>query len=235
MYIRLPAEDRQEYGEDKVGRLFKSMCGTQDASHFWQLDYVTLICESWEDSEETHTLQPCSTTQMDCEDWQCKVTTLCVCQTKTGSNTSTKLLTSKPTAKDMGTLGSEDTHAKSRLLLNRVFRVGTDQTGQYVRHALPKTKESGCKANIKTVNTPREKLQDKLVSEEGRCNTIQICVHETLLILAQDGMDLAETRKHMAQRMSEPRDFDFVPLKRAPRYLVGKPKLAIRFRRQKTC
>ena len=39
-----PAEDRQKYGEDKVGRLIKSMCGTQDASHIWQLDYVNLIC-----------------------------------------------------------------------------------------------------------------------------------------------------------------------------------------------
>ena len=43
IYIRLPAEDRLKYGEDKVGRLIKIMCGTQDASHIWQLDYVTLI------------------------------------------------------------------------------------------------------------------------------------------------------------------------------------------------
>ena len=44
IYIRLPAEDRQKYGEDKVGRLVKSMYGTQDASHIWQLDCVNLIC-----------------------------------------------------------------------------------------------------------------------------------------------------------------------------------------------
>ena len=36
--IERPAEDRQKYGEDKVGRLVKSMYGTQDASHIWQLD-----------------------------------------------------------------------------------------------------------------------------------------------------------------------------------------------------
>ena len=29
IYIRLPAEDRQKNGEDKVGRLIKSMYGTQ--------------------------------------------------------------------------------------------------------------------------------------------------------------------------------------------------------------
>ena len=34
-------------------------------------------------------------------------------------------------------------------------------------------------------------------------------------------------------RMSEPRDFDFMPLKGATRYLVGKPRAALRFRRQK--
>ena len=45
IYIRLPAEGRQKYGnEDKVGRLIKSMDGIQDASHIWQLDYENLIC-----------------------------------------------------------------------------------------------------------------------------------------------------------------------------------------------
>ena len=44
IYIKLPAEDRQKYGEDKVGRLIKSMYGTQDASHIWKLDHVNLIC-----------------------------------------------------------------------------------------------------------------------------------------------------------------------------------------------
>ena len=44
IYIRLLAEDRQKYGEDKVGRLIKSMYGSQDAFDIWQLDYVTLTC-----------------------------------------------------------------------------------------------------------------------------------------------------------------------------------------------
>ena len=43
IHIKLPAEDRQKYGEDKVGRLIKSVYGTQD-SHIWQLDYVIRIC-----------------------------------------------------------------------------------------------------------------------------------------------------------------------------------------------
>ena len=78
------------------------------------------------------------------------------------------LLKSKYTAKDMGTLGFEDSDVKSLLLLNRVFRVGVDQTGQYLdieldlRHAPPIISESGCNTNTKAVSTPREKLQDKL-------------------------------------------------------------------------
>ena len=44
IYIKLPAEDRHKYGEDKYGKLVKNMYGTQDASHIWQLDYVGLVC-----------------------------------------------------------------------------------------------------------------------------------------------------------------------------------------------
>ena len=51
--------------------------------------------------------------------------------------------------------------------------------------------------------------------------------------LAQDRLDLAETAKKLAQRISERREYDVVPLKRAAWYLVGRPKAALRFRRQK--
>ena len=46
-------------------------------------------------------------------------------------------------------------------------------------------------------------------------------------------MDLAETALHLAQKVSEPREFNFVPFKGAARYLVGKPKAALRLQRQK--
>ena len=148
------------------------------------------------------------------------------------------LLKSKYTEKDMGTLGFEDSDVKSILLLNRVFRVGVDQTGQYLdiepdlRHAPLIISESGCNTNTKAVITPREKLQDKRVLE-GRRSPAQkedeatrnrsACMR--LSYLAQDRLDLAERVKHMAQRMSEPREFEFVPLKRAARHVVGQPSL----------
>ena len=74
------------------------------------------------------------------------------------------LLKSKYTAKDMGTLGFEDSDVKSS-----VFRVGVCQIGQYLdieidlRHAPLIINESGYNTNTEAVSTPREKLQDKLV------------------------------------------------------------------------
>ena len=44
LYIKLLSEDRQKDGEDKVGRLIKSMNGTPDASHIWQLGCANRIC-----------------------------------------------------------------------------------------------------------------------------------------------------------------------------------------------
>ena len=73
-----------------------------------------------------------------------------------------KLLKSKYTAKDMETLGSEESDVKSLLLLKRVFRVGVDQTGQHLdterdlRRAPLIINESGCNTNTKTVSTSRE-------------------------------------------------------------------------------
>ena len=84
------------------------------------------------------------------------------------------LLKSNYPAKDMGTLGFEDSDVKSLLLLNRVFRVGVDQTGQYLdiepdlRHAPHIISESGCNSSTEAVNTTREKLQDKQVLDGRR-------------------------------------------------------------------
>ena len=84
------------------------------------------------------------------------------------------LFKSKHIAKDMGTLGFEDSDVKRLLLWNHVFRVGVDQTGQYLdiepdlRHTPLTISESGCNTVTEAVSTPREKLQDKLVFFERR-------------------------------------------------------------------
>ena len=246
IYIILPAEDRQKYGEDNVGRLTKSTYGTQDASHIWQLDYVNLICGElggFRRGKHSATLFHSSDEDVRMavygDDFVCL-------SDDDGLKHIDGLLKSKYTAKDMGTLGCEDSDVKSLLLLNRVLRVGTDQTGQYLcnepdlRHAPHIISESGCNTNTKTKSTPREKLQEKLVSEGRRSPILKKedatryrPARKRLSYLAQDRLDLAETAKHLAKRMSEPREFDFVSMRRAARYLVGKPKAALRFLRQK--
>ena len=132
IYIKLPAEDRQKYGEDKVGRLVKSMYGIQDASHFWPLDYVNLTCgeiggfrRGQHSAALFHNPNEDVRMAMHSDDFV-------FLSDDDGLKHIDILLKSKYTAKDMGTLGFGDSDVKSFLLLSRVFRVGTDQTGQYL-------------------------------------------------------------------------------------------------------
>ena len=93
--------------------------------------------------------------------------------------------------------------------------------------------ESECNSNTETKSTSREKLQDKLC---GGRNNGQMTHRDTDLLVwdfhigPQDRLDFTETAKHLVQRMSESCEFDFVPPKRAARYLVRKSKAALRFR-----
>ena len=170
----------------------QELYGTQDASHIWQLDYVNLICGElggFRSAALFHNPSQDVRMAVHGDDFVCL-------SDDNGLKHIDSLLKSKYTAKDMGTLGFEDSDVKSLLLLNRVFRVGVDQTGQYLdiepdlRHAPLIISESGCDTNTEAVSTPREKLQDKLVldgrrrsgSEERRSNTIQICLHETFIL-----------------------------------------------------
>ena len=232
------------YGEDKVGRLVKSMYGTQDASLIWQLHYVNLICgggfrRGKHSAALFHIPNQGVRIALHGDDFVCL-------SDDDGLNHIEGLLKSKDTAKDMGTLGFVDSDVKSLLLLNRVFGVGTDQTGQdldidpELRHAPPIVSESGGNTKTEAVSTPREKLQDKLALDGRRSPILNVddvtryrsaCMR--LSYLAQDTLDLAETATHLAQKMSELRGFDSVPLKRASRCLVEKPKAALRCRRQK--
>ena len=244
IYIKLPAEDCQKYDEEKIDRLIKSMYGTQDATHIWQLGYVNLICgELGRFRRDTHSAALFHNPNQDVRMLVHDDDFVCLSDDD-GLKHIDSLLKSKHTAKDMGTLGFEDSDVESLQLLNRVFRVGDGQTGQYLdietdlRHA-PFIGESGCNTSTKAVSTPREKLQDKLVLHGRRSPILKkdeatryrsACMR--LSYLAQDSLDLAETAKHLAKRMSELHEFDFVPLKRAARYLVGKPMATLRFRRQ---
>ena len=168
-YIRLPAEDGQKHGEDKFGRLVKSIYGVLDASHIWQLDYVNLICgDFWDAAEEANTAQHCATIQI--KMWSGNARRrLCVCQTMMDSNTSTVFSNPNTQRKTWWHLDSKIRTWKNFRLLKRVFRVGVDQTGQYLdiepdlSHAPLIITESGRDTNTEALSTPLEKLQGELV------------------------------------------------------------------------
>ena len=101
-----------------------------------------------------------------------------------------------------------------------MFPVGTDDGGHFLdiepdlRSPLI-INESGCHTKAKSVTTPREKLQDKVVLYGGKSQILKKedatryrSASMRLSCLAQNRLDLAETAEHLAQRMSEPRDFE---------------------------
>ena len=99
------------------------MDGTQDAFHIWQLDCVNLICgELGGFLRGKHSaalfLNPIQDVRMAVhgDDF------VCLSDDDRFKHIDSRLK-SKYTAKDMGTLGFEDSDVKSLLLLNRVFRV----------------------------------------------------------------------------------------------------------------
>ena len=184
--------------------------------------------ENWEASQEAYTVLHCSTLRMAVHgDGFVFV-----------RRRRTQLLKEKNTANDMETRGFEDCDA-NRLLLDRFLEIksfmetrANDNQGIWT-HSEHQSQRT-C--------TPREELQDKFVLD-GRKNPIlkkedamlNRSVSVRLACLTQDRLDLAETAQHLAQRMSEQREIDCVPLKCATRYRVGKPNDAIRCRRQGGC
>ena len=110
--VRLPAWGRQKYGEDKVGRLIKSIYGTQDASHIRQLDYVNLLCVELggfrrgnRSAALFHNPNQDVRVAVHGDDFMCL-------SDDDGLKHIDSLLESKYTAKDMGTLGFEDSDVK---------------------------------------------------------------------------------------------------------------------------
>ena len=144
------------------------MDGTQDASHIWQVDHVNLICgELGGCRRGNHSAALFHSSNQDVRMTVHGDDFLCLFDDDgTQSHRHTSQI--KNTAKEMGTLEFEGSDAKRLLLLNRVFTVGTDQTGHFWvieldLHASFIIKESGCSASTKTVISPREKLRSKSV------------------------------------------------------------------------
>ena len=123
--------------------------GTQDTSHIWQLDYVNLICGDTGfrrgNAALFHNPNQDVRKAVHGDDF------LCLSDDDGLLKHIDSLLKSKYTAKDIGnTWIRRFRREKPSVLLNRVFRVGVDQTGQYLdieldlRHAPLIISGSGC-------------------------------------------------------------------------------------------
>ena len=112
------------------------MCGTQDALYICQLDHGNLICgESGGFRRGKHSAALFRNPNQDVrmavhgDDF--------VCLADDGLRHIDNLLNSKYKAKDVVTLGVEDSDVEGLVLLNSVFRVGNDQIGYYLDVARP--------------------------------------------------------------------------------------------------
>ena len=83
--------------------------------------------------------------------------------------------------------------------------------------------EGTTRETTRQVGVRRKKQSDY---EERRCKSIQICVHETFTFGPRQ-IRFCRDCEAFGPGMSELRDFDFISQKRAARYLVGKPKVAL--------
>ena len=108
------------------------------------------------------------------------------------------------------------------------------------RHAQLIIEETGHSASSKGVATPREKLKDEIVFAGARTPllagaeaTAYRSVAMRCAYLAHDRMDLSETSKVLAQKMSAPTVFDRSLLKRLGRYLCERPVARLRYYEQK--
>ena len=173
VYIKLPAEDRAVYGEEMVGRLVKSMYGTQDASHLWQLDYVELLCNPEGPGGFERGRHNAALFLNKLLDVRMAVhgDDFMVLGDDEGLEHADELLRSRYPTKNMGTLGFADTDDSKLQLLNRILKVGRDSRGEFIdlepdpRHAQMIVADSGCNDHTKSVGTPREKIKDELVKE----------------------------------------------------------------------
>ena len=97
------------------------MCGTQDASHIWQLDCVNLICGELGDFRRGKHSAALFHNSNEYVRMTVHDDNMVCWSDDDGLKHIDRLLKSKYTAEDMGTLGFEESDVKSLLLLSRLF------------------------------------------------------------------------------------------------------------------
>ena len=147
------------------------------------------------------------------------------------------LLAAKYELKMRGVMGSplNPGCTKEIVVLNRIVRWGGDGIEYEAdpRHAEIIISELGLKGS-KAVATPGVKCSTLDTAEPlaGREASQYRSLVARANYLAQDRMDIQYSVKELTRRMSCPDSEDWVALKRLGRYLVGKPRIVLRFNNQ---
>ena len=240
LYVELPSEIRKP-GEDKVGKLLKSLYGTRDAASNWEKT-IRKVMESF--------------------GFICSMGTPC------NFYHPTRDLRCTVHGDDFVTLGpmnelkklAQEMRSKWMIEERRIFgppesrRLGTVQEMRHLNRILRWTAEGiiyetdprhvdlvvKALGVTKPVTTPLvrespvpddQEVEDKKISEE-EATLYRSCTMRVGYI-AQDRTDLQRATRELAKGMSSPTERHMEMLKRCARYLVHSPRLLQVFKRQK--
>ena len=246
IFIELPPEDAECPGdtEPMIGRLLRSMYGTQDAAHIWEADW-----QQWLKANGGEFSPLCPALF--------KVPERGIIGLVHGDDFAAVgseedlawlngVLNERYTARWEATIGGDE--EGSAFFLNRLIRYkpdGADAGGERfeieadARHADILINAFGFNDKTKGIDTPEEKLTDKEFVEELKQPVLddeQTSQYRSMVMrlayMSTDRPDLAHTVKRLASAMKGPKANDWARLKRAVRYLIKVRYMKRVFKRQ---
>ena len=238
IFVQLPEGDRQE---GFCGKLVKSMYGTRDASAIWQRSYTELLIRAGFAKNQAwpscfyHEGYGGIRVLVHGDDFV-------VLADDAGQKYLEDTLRSKYDLRVDGSIGPGERHQQFAVL-NRIVTYN-EQEGSVSYEADPRHVDQMVRdlemENCKLVKTPSEKMSATEANLKLTTPTItpdRVSFFRSLVMrasyVAQDRPDIAEVVKCLSRRMHEPKESDFQDLKRLVRFLKGKPRVLLKFGRQK--
>ena len=255
VYVELPDEDKQEGDEGICGRLNVSMYGTRDAALNWSEEYaetlkvagfrrgITNPCLFWNPKNDV-------TVMVHGDDFV-------AVGEGTHLESTTKALRDKYKIK-VEVLGGDKGEAKEIKILNKVIRLTKEgleleadpRHAELVVRALGLEKSKACatpgvkEAKARSADNDEEEVtppaKDGLSSDRpdladdeedmgSKEATMYRAVVARLNYIAPDRIDIQYAVKEAARAMSAPKQRDWKALMRIGRYMLGKPRLIMKF------
>ena len=237
VFIEIPVEDYEEGDEGRIGKLNVSLYGTRDAAQNWTKEYTEFLSSQ---GFRAGVASPCNFVN---EKRELFLTVHGDDFTITGPAASLtwmdKVMSGRYEIKSE-VLGPENGQTQELRILNRVLRWtgGGIEYEPDQRHAEIVVKEMNMQ-NAKPVGTPAVtdpkniiEMRENSKCLEGREATAYRGLTARINFLAQDRADLQFAVKGASKHMANPREYDWIYIKRIARYLVGKPRYIQMFKWQ---